>query len=72
MEWMIPHQDGVKVYVNQGQTITIEQTTGSEHFEDPSIVTVHPDHVDALIEFLEQARDQIKEDVLEEAPFRPF
>jgi len=48
-------RDRTKVYVNETGTITIEQ---GQQCEDPACVTVHPDYVEQLIMFLEDARDE--------------
>lgn len=64
MKMQIPARDGLEVFVNQNNTITILQ---SVYGSDDQCVSVHPDDIPLLISFLEKARqiapDHSPEDV---------
>jgi hypothetical protein len=62
-DWEISPRLGLKVFPNKGGNITIQQIDdmGEEH-----CIIVYQDDVPTLIRYLEEVRQQLQQDLLEE------
>jgi hypothetical protein len=54
---VIPARDGIEVFLNESGTISIKQEDSMGH-DEPCIVVVHPDDVDALVSFLQDVKQE--------------
>jgi hypothetical protein len=62
-KWEISPRMGLKVYLNEGGNVTIEQ---HDLMGEDSRVVVYQDDVPTLIRYLEEARQQLEQGLLDE------